>query len=397
MKNILFASYGGGHVNMLSPLYELALKDKNIKAHYFALTTAQNTLKEKKLPFFSYSDLIGSNKLAIKLGKQLLCEMGDSKIIPTQESIAYLGLSYLDLIQTHGESKALALYKDMGRHAFLQKATAKQVLEELKPDLLISTNSPKTEEALIRTASEKGIPTIIIIDLFSQKEINERLGEDNYGSKLCVSTPYMKDLLILSGRKPTEIVITGNPAFDQLIENTKLFNTKNLRAKRDWQDKKIILWAKQSHPNSTEINKEIEVKLFELVSTDENFALIFRPHPNDTETYSEYSHKSVYISKEPSSELPAILKTSNIALSINSTTIFEAALLGIPSFTIEYSNFTENLSFAKAGITTGIYSIDNLISTLKGPSNIRALKNLPQLGTAKKLIFDIISSSSRRL
>ena len=207
----------------------------------------------------------------------------------------------------------------------------------------------------------------------------------------------MKDLLILSGRKPTEIVITGNPAFDQLIENTKLFNTKNLRAKRDWQDKKIILWAKQSHPNSTEINKEIEVKLFELVSTDENFALIFRPHPNDTETYSEYSHKSVYISKEPSSELPAILKTSNIALSINSTTIFEAALLGIPSFTIEYSNFTENLSFAKAGITTGIYSIDNLISTLKGPSNIRALKNLPQLGTAKKLIFDIISSSSRRL
>ena len=50
MKNILFISYGGGHVNLLLPVFRYLMLDKSCHCEFLALTTAgamNGSLKEK--------------------------------------------------------------------------------------------------------------------------------------------------------------------------------------------------------------------------------------------------------------------------------------------------------------------------------------------------------------
>ena len=58
MKTVLFVTYGGGHVNMILPVYQFLSKDPEYNLIIFALTTAGAKLREHGIPYLSYKDFI---------------------------------------------------------------------------------------------------------------------------------------------------------------------------------------------------------------------------------------------------------------------------------------------------------------------------------------------------
>ena len=384
VRKVLFVSYGGGHVNMLMPIYKRMLETLggSYKPYYFALTTAQVTLEKHRLPFFGYKEILDKNndKDALIYGEELLSEMGDSGIISKDESISYLGLSFKDIVLNHGLEKAKTLYKEKGRHAFLQRTIAKRVIDKIKPDIIIVTNSPKTEKAFALEAYEKKIPCVVLVDMFNENEMKDRLGKKNYGDRICVLNEFTKKTLLKMERKENEVYVTGNPAFDQLffegadcqaIEYAKRLNLRN---------EGNILWARQCYPFLQKYNQEIDEALIKFSREQEGIHLIFRPHPNDARDFNFDDDPHVSLSLGPSSEIPLLLRNVDICVTINSTLGLEAHLLGRPVITIEDERATTHLSFEKSNVSKGVKSIDDLLKELTVWFNKRKTmkRGLPQ-------------------
>ena len=292
LNKILFISYGGGHVNMLKPAYDLLSKNKSYDLHYLALTTAQNILKKQKIPFFGFKDIINNNLEVLKNGQELLKTL-KFDVVDKEESVAYLGLSFWDLVQKHGAEEAQSLYARKGRGAFLPTLVMEEFLKTFKPGLLITTNSPRAEKAALLSAKRLGIPSICISDHYTASEIEDRLKISGYGSKICVSLPIAKKKLIEAGRPAEEIVVTGNPAFDHYGDITKVPH-----------EIKTILWARTPKEKDQEGSDKTESILLALCEKN-NWKLVIRLHPNEDKSYEP--HKNLEISTH---KLDCLLYTS---------------------------------------------------------------------------------------
>src|SRR5262245_60596174 len=93
--DILFVSYGGGHVTSLEPVYVKMLR-YGFKCAYLALTTAQSYLASRRLPFFGYADLPGADAPeTIAAAHRLLGEREIPGPVSWRETLAYHGLNFL--------------------------------------------------------------------------------------------------------------------------------------------------------------------------------------------------------------------------------------------------------------------------------------------------------------
>ena len=70
VKKILFVSYGGGHVNLLLPVFNQLSKKENYSCEYLALTTAGSALKSQGVPYLGFKDLLEESDIeAIAYGR----------------------------------------------------------------------------------------------------------------------------------------------------------------------------------------------------------------------------------------------------------------------------------------------------------------------------------------
>ena len=76
------------------------------------LTIARVHLEKEGIPCFSFRDLPISNK-AIDYGEELASEVEVHPLVPKEETVAYMGLSYESLVDEHGEKKAKLLYEQV--------------------------------------------------------------------------------------------------------------------------------------------------------------------------------------------------------------------------------------------------------------------------------------------
>ena len=144
------------------------LPDSEIRV--MALTTAFNAARaagEKPLGFRDFTMLPGG-KRALAYGERLLALTGIGHTSVTrEESLAYLGFNFLEWVERDGEEAAWALWEQEGRNAFLPVSFFRAVLRHLLVDVVITTNSPRSEQAAIEAAVELGIPCLTMVDLFS--------------------------------------------------------------------------------------------------------------------------------------------------------------------------------------------------------------------------------------
>ena len=246
-SRILAVAYGGGHIAMMLPvLRALRARRPHFTITLLALTTAARVARDAGETPLGYVDLLPllsaqEQAQALALGRAL--QPGNTHPdIPEAETVAYLGINAWDLQQQHGPEAAQALLDTKGRQGFYPLRVFRRVLQHLQPDLVLATNSPRSEQAVVDAACEAGIPSLALLDLFAlgttppeaRKRASPPEGEQQprggppafvgdafaartrYPSRVCVLSESARDNLIAAGWPAERIAVTGNPAFDAL-------------------------------------------------------------------------------------------------------------------------------------------------------------------------------------
>lgn len=378
-STVLFVTYGGGHVNMIVPIVKRLQNLKWARCVTVGLTTAARVLSRNGIVNRGFSSLIGpGDALALARGEKLYKELNRNTGVSKKESVAYLGLSYEDLEKRIGRSRAARLYQFKGRQAFLPMGPMRRLFDEIQPDVVVSTISPRAEEAAIRVASERGIPSLCLVDFFGGSGI-KNAGRPGYGSRVCVICEQARQWLLDRGRKRQEIVVTGNPAFDRLANPG--WKEKGLKFRRatGWESQKIILWASQIEPRRdgkgvANLPHRIESNLIRMLSRHPDWRLIIRAHPN--EPFRLPAHEKNTLVSQPGTPLDPVLAAADVVVIMTSTVGLEARLAGKPVISVDLSIFTDTAPFARVGLAVGIKKIERLESAIE--KALRMPKTMPR-------------------
>lgn len=363
MKKILFVTYGGGHVTTIAPV-ALNMKSLGYDVVILALTTAYKYLSthDINISYLGLKDLPCSQTEHVQFYGKKLTENLSNAVISVEESIAYMGLSYIDLIEQHGEAKAKQLYETHGRQAFLPVQTLKKVIQWLQPHAVVATNSPRAEQAAIIAAGEMGIPALCLVDLFAIQEI-QWIGQPGYANKVCVLNQEVRRRFIDYGRQPEEIIVTGNPAFDRLQSPDIKLAGITLKQKRNWDDGKItLLWASQIEPErhpfqnllgDPTLPDQVESTLRKFIREHKQFRLVIRYHPSQKVEFVQQER----VTLSPNTEnLHKLLYAVEGVIVIASTVGLEASLAGKVVISVDNSIFFEDSPYSKMGISIGVKS-----------------------------------------
>ena len=211
-KKILFVTYGGGHAAMAEHVVH-ALVPYGFTTEIMALTIGAPYFKRRNMPYLGFKDFLQPKDTeALEWGRKLaaLTHRPDSGI-EEEEAIAYLGLSYRDMVQREGEEEAARRWAAKQRNAFLPITVLERVLDRIRPDLVVTTNSPRAEYAAQLVAHRRGVPTLCMYDLFGLSHFHQIEAD-----VIAVLSPLViENLRQHTGvREGQQFIVTGNPAFD---------------------------------------------------------------------------------------------------------------------------------------------------------------------------------------
>jgi hypothetical protein len=360
---VLFVTYGGGHVGMVLPVIrELETLLPGVDCQLMALTTGH--LKARAVrPTLGYKDFLHLvDADAARAWGERLSEGNTSPDVPIEETIAYLGINYLDLIAQHGEAGAAELYREQGRYGFKPLHFMRRVIDMLQPDAVVATNSPRSEQAALEVARERGIPSVGMVDLFGLDSDTYVMRESKPGWT-CVISDVVRQRLIARGFPPGGVVVTGNPAFDGLQAPDNRRKAEVFLAERGWLGLKPVLFAGHvepyAHPDTPvpagqALPREIEAVLREHVRQREDLALIVRYHPSDWSSYPRRPDEPrIHFSEPPCEPIHPLILASQAVVVQTSTVGLESAVGGKPVISIENSPAAHIwFSLAQQGVAT---------------------------------------------
>ncbi len=366
MKKVLIVTYGGGHVAMMAPIAQ-ALFDSRHCISFIALTTARTAIDKLGISSIGFANLPEAVDVdALRLGRELAANLPIGGPVSIEETVAYLGASFRDLVDEYGVAEARRRYSKSGRQAFLPVATMRRVIQRIEPDLVIATNSPRAERAAILAAGQLGIPSVCVVDLFALQEV-QWIGQPGYATRVCVLNESVRSMFLAHGRKPEEVVVTGNPAFDRLTAPSTVKAGAEMRQSRGWNDgKKTVLWASQIEPErhpftdlsgDPSLPRRVESHLRDIVAADKNLRLVVRYHPSERVVFEP----GVRVEFSPVSEPISTLLHAVDAVVVTASTVgLEAALAGRPVVSIDNSIFTPDTQYAALGVSRGVTDLQDL-------------------------------------
>lgn len=345
---MLFVTYGGGHIAMVLPvLRALRQRDTGVHCCLLALTTGfarAQLAGERPLGYQDFLHLVDAES-ALSWGRRLHSN-NLSPDVPQAESLAYLGVNYLDLIEQHGLAGAAACYAAQGRYGFWPLHFMRKLITELAPDMVVATNSPRSEEAALNVAVERGIPSLGMIDLFGL-DTDPYLSRTHRPQTTCVIASVVRERLLARGFAPQGVHVTGNPAFDGLLAPQNAAAAQAFIAERSWQGCKVLLWTGNiepyTHPASSvpaghALSLEVEAVLRELVRQHTDWALVIRYHPSEWHTYPPHAaQERVHFSIPSQEPIQPLILAASVVVVQNSTVGLESAVAGKPVVSIENS------------------------------------------------------------
>lgn len=322
------AAYGGGHVNLIMPVYRNLVQDYDIT--FLGLSIATGVLKAEGIPHKRYSDyehLILDDE-ARRYGRELADRWHVAGKVPRAESEAYLGASMRDLVREHGKEKACRLLDTDGRKAFLPVHTVRQIIEFEQPDVIVTTNSPRTERALTLAGRTMGIPTINIHDHLGFEKRHKL--EADVVAVMCAIT---RDNLILAGHDPARLVITGQPAFDPIVRELKEFN-REILCRRHGLDPAAhyVLLGTQK-----QFNEQMLVDIIEQARGLPHHCFLIKPHPGeDHAMYLAIKKRFPRVILFTDVPIRELIFLSEVTIALWSTVALESVLMGRPTIQLNY-------------------------------------------------------------
>ena len=379
-QRLLAVTYGGGHVAMVLPvLRELRNRRPDLEIHLLALTTARAAAAaEFGANAFGFAELLARwpDAKAELEGRRLLDE-SRHPAVAEDESIAYLGLNWIDLVRECGEEQARNRYAQQGRGAFYPIGTMRRLLAELRPDFVLATNSPRAEQAVLQAAVEADIPSLALFDLFP-------IEHDPYAARpvlahhTVVISPAACDVLTRAGMHRSSIVVAGNPAFDSLEDPAHHASARRLRKRLGWEKKWVVLYAGYAEPvasdrwpSGTAFPVAIEDCLRAWVKAHSDTALIIRQHPNNWHLFcgvwdARGHDPRVHVSMPAESGVEESILASDVVVVQVSTVGVQAAVAGRRVLSMEESPSigSAGFSWAKFGIAHGVPELGCLAAAL---------------------------------
>ena len=375
---------------MQIPVLQVLREQGDYELIVLGLTTASERLQAAGLPHIGYRHLVEEgDERALEIGEMMARELGASDKVSREETVAYLGLSYQDLVDRFGENEAKSQFKLQGRRAFLPLTIMERTFKKYQPDLVVATNSPRSEKAAILTARTMGIPSVCLMDLFDPREFEDRIGKPGYADRVCVLSEAVKENLKTFGRPDTEIVVTGNPAFDDLAKPDLQSAAEQLRVEKGWANGKVILWARQVNPNDWGLYESVEAHFYELLERHPDWHLVIRLHPNDLTQFENLPSKVILSSQKD--DLSTFLQASDVVITVNSTVGIQGVAIGKPLITVELGAASPFTPYGELGFSIGIKDVNLLEeSILKALDGFKPAATLPKPGGASKAVAEVI-------
>ena len=370
MKKVLFVCYGSGHVRMVVPVAQALQKNGMAQVQVLGLTTAAPVVRAAGLPLLQVKDFLRSTDApALTVGCELITALG--QVADVDETVAYLGLCYAELVSEVGEDEARKRYLHDGRHAFLPKRILSRILSTVRPDLVVVTNSPRAERAAVLAARQLGIPAVCMVDLFAVDEVRW-IGERGYADRVCVLNERVRTFLLDAGREAYQVTVTGNPAFDALCDCESAAQGAALRAQQGWNGKRVLLWPSQIEPSfhpfdgrtgDPELPRKVLEELVGWVRSQPDAVLCVRPRAGDIPPPLPRDGRVVVTGQDW--PLPALLHAVDVVTTLTSTVGLEGFLAGARVVQVRGSVFDEALPLARFGMADTAVALDALVPALE--------------------------------
>lgn len=400
MKKVLVVTYGGGHARMLKPVIA-RLRDAGLDVHVLALNTAAAELSGMGVTVFGYHAFFGDSAVVTAYGEKLAQSL--DKVINHDETVAYLGANFRELVETHGAAKATQMYETGGRYIFEPVKAMETILRQIAPDILLTTNSPRSEKCATLAARKLGIKSVAFIDMFGIR-CASWFKDNGFADKVLVLSKSVKDYFVSLGRDPESIVIVGNPAFDQLATAYRDSESNIIQHRKDLPF--TVLWASQPEPvflpetleyGDPELPVKIETVLNDIFERHPDWQLIVRNHPSEVErSYPPFAQISTQ-----ADPFDTLLKGVHVVLTPSSTVGFQGIIMGTKLVTIDRSVLTPTLPYAKMGYSTGLTELADIEPTLEGLAQNKDTYTAPPYRTtdaasrATDAIIQLLQSSER--
>lgn len=303
------------------------------------LPAATYTLQSRGIDCLGFKDFLDPERdaAAIAWGEALARQHHSPTVGVTQEdSVAYLGLCYQDLVERHGETQAAQQMAQRGRQAFFPLTVLQRVFDRLQPDFLVTSNSPRSEAAAIAVANQRGIGSLAMTDLFT--------GLGGYlieAASITFLNETAQRMFLADGLVDPAIssfYCTGNPAFDRIIALAPAPDAGWMqRHFPQVGGKRVVLHAdmpawwdpvrKASH-TKTEAEMLAELQACHAAALANGCAYLVRPHPSqDRAFYERWLAGRVDAFLAADCDLHALLANTDLLLARTTTVALEAALL----------------------------------------------------------------------
>lgn len=372
MKKILYVAYGGGHINMILELYNHLKANPQYEHIIFGLTAAQIKLNALDIPYVSYLNYVDLFPQAIEHGKLLSSKQSNNPGIQAEETFAYLGVNFCELVHNHGLKSAQGIYEENGRFAFFPLNAMKAILSEIKPDIVVSTSSPRSERAALAAAKELGIPSICLVDLFDVNDLKP-IVDGNIATRVCVLNQYTKNIMEELGRTDG-VVITGNPAFDHIFDSCYIEKARKYREEKKIGSRKMLLWARSCIAEDIELANKVEMTLFEFARVNPNFVIVLRPHPNEPFIKPDHIPDNLFYSLK-NEDLYTVLHAADVLYTLYSTVGVEAYLIGKQILQQTNTNTFKRFDLVEVCGAIGIADLNMLAEILERATST----SMPQL------------------
>lgn len=346
------------------------------------LTTAGAVARRAGLNTVGFRDFVQAEDAPwLARGARMAAEL-PMQVVDTEESAAYLGMSFGDLVADRGTAQAELDWQALGRNAFLPSEFLQRVLRAVQPQLVCATNSPRAERAAIMGARVLKIPAVCMVDLFA---IDERrwIGRSGFADRVCVFNDAVKRTLVEMERDPEEVIVTGNPAFDRLYAPVETRVVATLRQRLGDGSRRVLLWASHvepaSHPWRTgrgdpSLPGRVLAALIDYVIRRPEWVLAVRPHPSEADPVLPDRANVILAGQDW--PLTPLLHACDAVCTLTSTVGLEAHLLGKPVVQVSGSIFEDAVPYVAMDIAVGatLETLDRVLDDLPG-GNFRGVQH----------------------
>ncbi len=380
-RRAFFVSYGASHIAKIAPVLK-ELQRHGVECLLLALTIGHPKARSMGLEPLGYRDflpLLGhKSERALSWGDQLL-DGNTHPEVELEETRCYLGINYLQLVDAQGVAGARRLYQQRGRQSFMPVEFMGLVLDALQPGLVVATSTPRSEEAAIRAAVGRGIPTLTMVDLFAPPS-DPFLRRPVQAQRITVIASEVRQRFLACGLEPDQVVVTGSPDFDELFDQQAVQQAQALRAKLGWQGRQVALWAGILEPGhktlpGAEFGLAVERSLRNWVQNTPNTGLIVRYHPSQYHEFPSLGPQDgVYLSNPATEPIAPLLNAADTVIHQLSTVGLQAAVLGKRVVHLGFSAWVQSADFdlGSLGPSEPAESLENLAHLLNQPPTLAA-------------------------